>query len=407
MKKRNNPLISLEKVCYSTQTVSDSQIDILENINLKISQNTFTGIIGKSGSGKSTLLKIIASLLKISSGRIKKSSKDLKISIAFQDYSLLPWLNVYDNIELGINSLDISPDEKSMKVSEIISLMNLNGFENSYPKELSSGMKQRVNLARAIILEPDILLLDEPFSNLDPLITETLKSDLVSLWKNKIINITSIVMVTHNTDDIIDLCHEVYTLGKHPAQIIDHLKLDCDFPRIKNSRIYNKFSNEIFESFSKDMELSLETIGIRYDYKKYIDITNVTPPEVIGLLKYLLITKKSKIVDIQDIIEDTEMPSNKLLPILEFSEIIDFVKIKNAEVSTTTFGRIFIEDKPKRISILRRNLIKHIGLIEIIKKYYPKDIQKIRKIISKQVSEKETNDIINTIISWAKYAKII
>lgn len=411
MKKQNTttkPLLTLQNICYSTKTVSEQEIVILENINLSIPHNCFTGIIGKSGSGKTTLLKIISSLLDPTSGTIKTyNNKPLRISIAFQDYSLLPWLNAYENIALGIDNLKISAHEKASRVSEIISLMSLNGFEESFPKELSAGMKQRVNLARALIIEPDILLLDEPFSNLDPLTTETLKSDLSTLWRSKIIRINSIILITHNTDDIIDLCNEIYTLGKHPAQIIGYSKLDAPFPRKKNSKIYNAFIEKIFENLSKDIEYSLNIAHTKRNYKKYLDIANVTPNAVIGFLHYLIITNKSQNIDIQDIIENTNISSDTIFPILEFARIIDFIKIKDTTVSTTTFGRVFITDTTKRVSILRRNLEKHIGLIEEIKKHYPNNLQKIHKTISKQISSNEATDIIKTLVTWSKYAKIL
>ncbi len=402
------PLLTLKNICYSTKTVANNEIDILKDINMKIFPQRFTGIIGKSGSGKTTLLKIIANLLEPTSGTIKNNRKKiLNVSIAFQDYALLPWLNTYENIELGIDSMDISPDKKNIRVSEVIALMGLNGFEDSYPKELSSGMKQRVNLARSLIIEPDILLLDEPFSNLDPLTTETLKSDLTALWQQKLININAIVIVTHNTNDIIDLCHEVYTLGKHPAEIIDHLHLDYKFPRQKNTPAYSKFTDDIFESLSKDIESSLDLAYVKYDYEKYLDIANVTTNAVIGLMHYLVKIKKSHGIDIQDIIENTNMSSDALLPILELARIIDFIKITNTKINATTFGRIFITNTNKRANILRRNLEKHIGLVNTIKTNYPDNMDIVFNKLSQHISVSESNDIINTLVSWMKYAKMM
>lgn len=405
---KKHPLLTLKNICYSTKTVTNNEIDILKDINMKIMPHKFTGIIGKSGSGKTTLLKIIANLLEPTSGTINNyRKKTLKVSIAFQDYALLPWLNTYENIELGIDGINISPDEKSIRVSEIIALMGLNGFEDSYPKELSSGMKQRVNLARSLIVEPDILLLDEPFSNLDPLTTETLKSDLIALWQQKLININSIVIVTHNTNDIIDLCHEVYTLGKHPAEIIDHLHLDYEFPRQKNTPTYNKFTDDIFESLSKDIESSLDLAYVKHDYEKYLDIANVSTNAVMGLMNYLVKIRKLQSIDIQSIIENTNMSSDALLPILELAKIIDFIKITDTKISATTFGRIFVTNTKKRSSILSRNLEKHIGLVSTIKENYPNNMESVFNKLSQHISVSETNDIINTLVSWMKYAKMI
>lgn len=410
MIKINNttPLLTLHDICYSTKTAFSNELFILKDINLSIAPNTFTGIIGKSGSGKTTLLKIISSLLQPTSGKIKIGMKKLlKISAAFQDYALLPWLTTYENIALGIDNLNISQGKKDIKISEIISLIGLNGFEEAYPKELSTGMKQRVNLARALIVEPDILLLDEPFSNLDPLTTETLKFDLNTMWKEQIIKISSIVIITHNTDDIIDLCHDVYTLGKHPAEIIGHTTLDAPFPRKKNTKTYNKLMDQIFETLSKDIESSLKITHKKHDYAKYLDIANVTINSVIGLLNYLVITKKSQATDIQDIIENTNISSVALLPILEFARIIDFIKIKDAKVTTTTFGRVVITDKTKRIPILKRNVEKHVGLISDIQKYYPNNLHKMHKILSKHVSPASATEILNTLIVWSKHIGII
>ena len=203
MTKTAKPVLMCENISkYFTQR-DRQKLLVLDNVNLALNPGEIVALVGKSGSGKSTLLRIMSGLLSPNTGRVlwrdTAVSKPFKgLSMVFQDFALLPWLTVLQNVELGLEALGVDKKSRRERALEAIDMVGMDGFESAYPKELSGGMCQRVGLARALVVDPEILLMDEPFSALDVLTTDNLRSDLLSLWQAKKTNLQTILIVTHN-----------------------------------------------------------------------------------------------------------------------------------------------------------------------------------------------------------------
>jgi len=196
------PIIEVQQVSKDFQGTGGTRIQVLSDIDLRVHKGDFVAILGPSGSGKSTLLRIIAGLVPPSAGRVLYrgnpfSGTNPGVSMVFQSFALFPWLTVQENVELGLIHAPLRKDERRAKAVAVIDMIGLDGFEGAYPKELSGGMRQRVGLGRALVMEPDILLMDEPFSALDVLTAENLKRDLLELWQTGKIPTQAIVLVTH------------------------------------------------------------------------------------------------------------------------------------------------------------------------------------------------------------------
>ncbi|MGC8571665.1 MAG: ABC transporter ATP-binding protein [Candidatus Micrarchaeia archaeon] len=229
-------IIKLNNIKYSI-----GKINVIDNISFTAQKDEFVSIIGPSGCGKSTLLRIIAGLIKPSSGSVFYYDREItapqkEISFIFQDFGLLPWLTNIENVKIGLSLFDIDEREKTEKAIEIFKKIGLEGFENSYPNTLSGGMKQRVGIARAIISNPKVLLMDEPFSSLDELTAETLRTDIVDMLRSSDIPVSSVLLVTHNVEEAIELSDKIIILSQRPSYVKEIKKIDLPYPRNKHSQ---------------------------------------------------------------------------------------------------------------------------------------------------------------------------
>src|SRR6476661_4410619 len=207
-------LVSVEHLSKSFTGAAGDTLHVLDDINLELRAGEIVALLGRSGSGKSTLLRTIAGLISPTSGSVRYRGTELNganpgTAMVFQTFALMPWLTVQDNVELGLAARGISPAARRTRALDAIDLIGLDGFESAYPKELSGGMRQRVGFARALVVNPDILLLDEPFSQLDVLTAETLRNDLLELWMQSRIPTKGILMVSHNIEEAVEMADRI------------------------------------------------------------------------------------------------------------------------------------------------------------------------------------------------------
>jgi NitT/TauT family transport system ATP-binding protein len=221
--------------------VEGKKVVALDDINFSVDENEFLAIIGPSGCGKSTLLRIIAGLETPDSGYVLFHDNPIlsptpKITMVFQQFGLLPWKTVFENVELPLEIEGVDERERRKRSLFYINDVGLKGFENSYPHELSGGMKQRVGIARALTLQPEILLMDEPFSNLDALTAETLRDEVLEIWHNKKNVTNTFIMVTHLIEEAVFMADRVIVLSCRPGRLITDIKINIPRPRKKHER---------------------------------------------------------------------------------------------------------------------------------------------------------------------------
>jgi NitT/TauT family transport system ATP-binding protein len=228
------------------------RVRVLDGINLEI-RSEILAILGPSGCGKSTLLRIIAGIEKPSSGEIiyRTSNRDRPpIGFVFQSPSLLPWLTLLENVALPLRARGVPKKEAEETARKYLSLVGLQEFENFYPDELSGGMKQRVNLARALGIEPEILLMDEPFSHLDPLTAENLRAELLDIWLSSLAPVKAIVLVTHDVVEAVYTADRIAILTPRPARVASIINIDISRPRNRLSQEFTKIVDLVYEYVS-------------------------------------------------------------------------------------------------------------------------------------------------------------
>ncbi|HEY7081055.1 MAG TPA: ABC transporter ATP-binding protein [Nitrososphaeraceae archaeon] len=247
------PLLELRNVTKEFIDNNNNWNKILNNINLIINHNEFISIVGPSGCGKSTLLRIMMGLERYTQGEILFKGKLMRtngyvnpyMAIVFQSFGLFPWLTVVENVEFGLESIHMPKIQRRKKSISIIQDVGLEGFEDAYPRELSGGMKQRVGIARALVMDPEILVMDEPFSALDPLTAEALREEILKVWSNRLVTPEVVIMVTHNIEEAVYLSDRVIVLGHRPGSVLKDVNIQIPRSREKRDKSIYEYSDYI------------------------------------------------------------------------------------------------------------------------------------------------------------------
>lgn len=253
---QRDAILQVVNVSHSYRTKKGLTIEVLRDMNIDLLYGEFLGIVGQSGSGKTTLLKIMAGLIKPVKGCVLYKGSPVNgpttaISLVFQEPALFPWLTVLENVALALKRFkDHSREEVVERARSYLDMVGLSGFENSYPGELSGGMKQRVVFARALVTNPDILLMDEPFSNVDPLTAVSLRREVDLLRQHETLPPSSVILVSHNVEEIVELSDRVIVLAGRPAQVVGEVKIDMEKPRDRRSSEFYDFVDKIFTLMS-------------------------------------------------------------------------------------------------------------------------------------------------------------
>src|SRR5258708_10561715 len=244
-------LVEVDHVRQLYPKGSGENLLVLDDGTLKLRNNEIVSLLGRSGCGKSSLLRIIAGLMPASQGKVAIGGRDVagpaqEVAMVFQTFALFPWLTVLENVEIGLEALRIDSAERHKRALAAIDLIGLDGYESAFPKELSGGMRQRVGLARALVVHPKVLLMDEPFSALDVLTAETLRTDLLDLWCEGRMPISSILMVTHNIEEAVLMSDRILIFSSNPGRIMGEIKVDLPQPRNRLDPQFRQLVDDIY-----------------------------------------------------------------------------------------------------------------------------------------------------------------
>src|SRR5215471_6783022 len=254
--ERGEPIIEARSIEKYFVQPDGERVQIIAPLDLSIFPGTIVALLGASGCGKSTLLRILSGLAKPSSGQVLWDGHPLSevlpnVAIVFQSFALFPWLSVLENVEAPLLARGVEEPERRARASEAISTVGLQGFETAYPKELPGGMRQRVGFARALVVQPEVLFMDEPFSALDVLTAESLRGELLELWQNQKMPTRAIFLVTHNIEEAVLLADRIVVLGKNPAQIRADFEIDIPQYRDRKSPRFLAYVDYIYKALTK------------------------------------------------------------------------------------------------------------------------------------------------------------
>ncbi len=409
-------IIEINHLRKAYKKAATQDLLVLDNINFKLHEGEIVALLGKSGSGKSTLLRIIAGLIAPTSGQVSYRGQPVTkpvrgIAMVFQSFALMPWLTVLENVELGLEAQGVSREERRHRAIEAIDIIGLDGFESALPKELSGGMRQRVGFARALVINPDVLLMDEPFSALDVLTAENLKSDLLELWQEKKTNTNGILLVTHNIEEAAMMADRIVILGSDPGHIRADLQVTLAQPRNTESPEFRDLVDRIYTlmisgSREKARQTSRERqIGLGYR------LPDVDPSELSGLIETM--TSFENRIDLPDLADELTMNVDDLFPILETLEVLGFAEILEGDVHLSELGKQFSDaDLQERKQLFAQRLLEKIPLARYIRRILDEKVghrvseERFLTKLEDYLSEDESERVLRTMIDWGRYAEI-
>jgi NitT/TauT family transport system ATP-binding protein len=416
----SDPIIRAQAVEKFYLQPDGNRIEVIAPVDLDVEAGKIITLLGPSGCGKSTLLRILTGLSKPSSGEVlwhgrPITSQNAGVALVFQSFALFPWLTVLDNVEAPLEARGVPALERHKRALRILDTVGLDGFESAYPKELSGGMKQRVGFARAMVVEPEVLFMDEPFSALDVLTAENLRNELLELWLSKKMPTSAIFIVTHNIEEAVLLADRVIVLGRNPARVRADFPIELSHPRDRKSDRFVELVDYIYKIMTQP-DLALAAPGAtaathKPVRQKYQMIPHARVGGITGLLE--LLQDRGGKEDLYRLAEVLIMDAEDLLPIVEASVMLGFATLKEGDVEITPEGVQFAEAGILERKILFRNAaLKHIVILQQIDSVlHAKADRSISQeffydILDEHFSQDEVERQFETAMNWGRYAEI-
>jgi NitT/TauT family transport system ATP-binding protein len=392
------------------------ELQVLTDVDLTLREGEIVGMLGRSGSGKSTLLRIIAGLIPPSSGEVRYNGALLTgpaegVAMVFQTFALFPWLTVLENVEAGLQALQVERKAARKRALAAIDLIGLDGFENAYPRELSGGMRQRVGFARALVVNPTLLLMDEPFSALDVLTAETLRTDLLDLWSGEQLPIKSILIVTHNIEEAVLMCDRILVLSSNPGRVVAEIKVPFEHQRNRLDPTFRQMVDDIY-ALMTDRRRADASTG-KAELKMGSPLPEVSTNLIAGLIETLAAEPYNGEAGLPDVAERGLLEVDDLFPVAEMLEHLGFAELKGADITLTEAGKLFADyGTQERKTLFAEHLVKHVPLAARIRQVLQeRNGHRAPRVRFEQELEDSLTDAfvektLESVITWGRYAEI-
>ena len=412
------PLVRVSGCRQSYHKESSSDLVVLDDVELTLRAGEIVGLLGRSGSGKSTLLRIVAGLLRPTAGAVTWRGAPLTgpaegVAMVFQSFALFPWLTVQENVELGLEAQGIRRAERDRRAEEAIDLIGLGGYENAYPKELSGGMRQRVGLARALVVHPDLLLMDEPFSALDVLTAENLRTDLIELWTEGRLPVRSMMIVTHNIEEAVLMCDRILVFSSNPGRVASELAVPFAHPRNRHDKLFRQFVDDIYALMTRRATSVPVPISAEPATVVPVALSPVPTNLMAGLMETLAAEPYGGRADLPRLSEGLQLELDELLPLCETMQMLRFGELEEGDLRLTEQGSRFVNaDNEDRKRIFGTALREHVQLVGAIRGVLDERWnhrargERFRDELEDHMSPDYARETLNAVIAWARYAEL-
>jgi NitT/TauT family transport system ATP-binding protein len=395
---------------------ASADLVVLEDVNLTLREGEMVALLGRSGSGKSTLLRIVAGLLTPTAGQVLWRDQPVEgpaegVAMVFQSFALFPWLTVQENVELGLEARGVPRAERARRAEDAIDLIGLGGFESAYPKELSGGMRQRVGLARALVVHPDLLLMDEPFSALDVLTAETLRTDLIDLWSEGKLPVSAVLMVTHNIEESVLMCDRILVFSSNPGRVASELRVPFPHPRNRLDPAFRQLVDDIYGLMTRRpvprAVAATSTVSI------VAPLLRVGTNQMAGLMEALAGPPYYGRADLPALAEALQYEADELLPLGETLQLLHFAVLEEGDINLTEDGRRFVAaETEERKRLFAAALIAYVPLARMIRQVLDErwnhraSAVRFRDELEDHMSPDYAEDTLRTVIAWGRYAEL-
>ena len=411
------PVLELDHVGKAFAKPTGQMLAVLADIDLRLCEGEILGLLGRSGSGKSTLLRIAGGLLPPSSGEVRYQGAVLRgpaqgIAIVFQTFALYPWLTVLENVEFGLDALELPATEVRRKAMAAIDLIGLDGFQSAYPRELSGGMRQRVGFARALVSDPTLLLMDEPFSALDVLTAETLRTDFLDLWVARQLPTKAVLMVTHNIEEAVLLCDRILVLGANPGHVVAEIPVPLEQPRSRFDERFRAIVDRIYSVLTARMAQA--TVSSRLDHAALARPLPAVPASQIGgFLETLTLPSYAGQAELARVGAALALSGNDVLQIAAALQMLGFCEVKDGAAKLTAAGRVYAQGSTEdRKRLFREHLLRFVPLAAHIREVLDErdrhraPLRRFEIELQDHLHRADADQTLRTVIGWGRFAEL-
>ncbi len=392
---------------------------VLDGVELALQQGQIVGLLGRTGSGKSTLLRLIAGLARPSGGTVTYLGQPVQapapgIAMVFQGFALFPWLTVLENVQLGLEALGLPEAEIRQRALAAIDLIGLDGYESAFPRELSGGMRQRVGFARALVVHPNILLMDEPFSALDVLTAETLRTDFLELWGEGKLPIKGVILVTHNIEEAVLMCDRILLFSTNPGRIISEIAVDLKQPRNRLDPQFRGLVEKIYVAMTA-RKSSPVAIGTTGDRTATIDtvLPRVSANLMSGLIETLAAAPFNGKADLPVLADELHLELDELFPVSESLQLLHFAEIEGGDIKLTDTGKQFAESgMDDRKKLFQRQLLACVPLAAHVRRVLQERANHVAPKsrfldeLEDHMSTEDAEGTLRAVTAWGRFAEV-
>jgi NitT/TauT family transport system ATP-binding protein len=409
----NAPLLDIHGLRHTFPKADGGDLLVLDGIELQVAQGQIVGLLGRTGSGKSTLLRLIAGLAQPSDGSVTYLGQPVLgpapgIAMVFQGFALFPWLTVLENVQLGLEALGLPEPEIRKRALAAIDLIGLDGYESAYPRELSGGMRQRVGFARALVVHPNILLMDEPFSALDVLTAETLRTDFLELWGDGKLPIKGVILVTHNIEEAVLMCDRILLFSNNPGRIIREIGVDLRQPRNRLDPQFRELVEKIYVAMTArtpnaptGRQITINTV-----------LPRVSANLFSGLIETLAAEPYRGKADLPVLADELHLEADELFPVAEAMQMFHFAEVEGGDIKLTDTGKQFAElGTDDRKKLFQKQLLAFIPLATHIRRVLQERANHVAPKsrfldeLEDHMSTEDAEHTLRAVTAWGRYAE--
>ncbi|HWH81856.1 MAG TPA: nitrate/sulfonate/bicarbonate ABC transporter ATP-binding protein [Burkholderiaceae bacterium] len=412
-------IVELKGVGKSFRSADGRLRSVLEGVDFRLAEGEIVSLLGQSGSGKSTMLRIMAGLIGADAGEVRLRDQPLYgpargVSMVFQSFALFPWLTVQGNVELGLEARGVTPDERARRAEAAIALIGLTGFEGALPRELSGGMRQRVGIARALVVEPEVLLMDEAFSALDVLTGERLREDILELWASRAMPTKAILVVSHNIEEAVLMADRVLVFASDPGRVRFQLAVNLPRPRNPESAEVRQLIDEVYALMTAGSGRAGRTpSGEPVPLRLAARLPEADIGRMEGLLELLAGDVFRGRADLPRLAEETELTDDELLPLAQAVSLLGLANLAAGDLHLTPLGRRYVDgEHTLRQELFGQQLLAHVPLAAHIRHSLEQEAsgelpeEPFLRLLSESLDVAEAERVLRTAIEWGRHGEV-